>query len=134
MNKLLVFTLLFIGNLILLYIANLVFPGNFVLGNQYFSSTIAAFVAGLLWTLLLWLAILVGQEYKLENKGSAVMGIYYLAINFVTLWVIARIPFVSGFGVISFVWVLILALFATLVQWGVWKAVDNYQPTKKGKD
>ncbi len=134
MNKLLVFTLLFFANSILLYVASLIFPGNIVLGNQYFSSFIATFVAGLLWTLLLWLAILVGEEYKLKSKENVVVGLYYLAINFVTLWVIARIPFISGFGVISFVWVLILALFATLVQWGVWRFVENYQPTKNKKD
>ena len=134
MNKLLVFTLLLIANSILLYIASLIFPGNFVLGNQYFSSTIATFVGGLLWTLLLWLAILVGEEYKLKNKGDAVVKVYYLAANFAILWLIARIPFISGFGVTSFVWVLILALIATLVQWGVWKAHKNYQPAKKKKD
>ena len=130
MKKLLLFVLFVAVNTILLYLARSLSPLNYVLGNANLSMYQSALMAGLVWTLIVWLAVYIGEFVKLDKKGYSVMGAYYIFANFVGLWITTRVPFISGFGVTRFTWILIISVVATFAQWGVWILVEKYVKEK----
>lgn len=109
-------------NSLLLYLATLVYPAAYTLGNFRFSVLWAAIVAGFIWTVLVWFSEPILGLLKVKVEGGKQM-IFYLLANFIALWLVARIAFFSGFGVASFVWVFVLALVGNLVQYLVMKIV-----------
>jgi uncharacterized membrane protein YvlD (DUF360 family) len=79
-----------------------------------------AFVAGFTWTLIVWLLKpLIFLFTKL--KGAFGMFCFYLVLNFVALWITARLGPVVGFGTTRFIWLIPVAIFADLIQYLVWK-------------
>lgn len=108
---------------VLLFLANMLYPSNYVLGNAFLIPLYAAVVAGLVWTLIVWQAMPFAKKVGIKEKDMVKMAIFYLAINFIALWVIARLSFFFGFGVISFIWVFALAFVANILQWLTWSFV-----------
>lgn len=107
-------------NALLLYFANMLYPMYFVLGNAYFGVLSAALVASLVWTLLVWNAMPLSKWLKIKEKEALKMAAFYLVVNFIALWVIARFSLMFGFGVASFKWVGALAFMANILQWLGW--------------
>ena len=107
---------------LLLYLATVVYPAAYTLGTFRLSTLWAAIVAGFIWTALVWFSEPIVSIVKLKVTDKMKM-VFYLFANFVSLWLVARIAFFSGFGVASFVWVFVLALVANFVQYFVMKVV-----------
>lgn len=107
---------------LLLYLATVVYPTAYALGNFRFSVLWAAIVAGFIWTALVWFSEPILGLFKVKVEGGKQM-IFYLLVNFIALWLVARIASFSGFGVASFVWAFLLALVANFVQYLVMKVV-----------
>ena len=107
---------------LLLYLASVVYPAAYTLGTFRLSTLWAAIVAGFIWTALVWFSEPIVSIVKLKVTDKMKM-VFYLFANFVSLWLVARIAFFSGFGVASFVWVFVLALVANFVQYFVMKVV-----------
>lgn len=120
MKKYTPFLAFWIVNSLLLWLAALVYPAYYVLGNARLGSYLAAVVAGLVWTAVIWKAMALTQKLGIKDKEMLKQALFYLAVNFVTLWVVARFSALFGFGVSSYIWVLALAFVANLVQWGAW--------------
>lgn len=118
---LLPFILFWLIDSIILYLAVILMPLYFVLGSSTVSIYSAAFVAGFTWTLIVWLLKpLIFLFTKL--KGALAMFIFYLILNFVALWITARLGPVVGFGTRRFIWLIPIAIVANIVQYIFWKA------------
>lgn len=112
-------------NAIVLYAAALLYPAAVVLGNANLSNWMAVIITSVLLTVILWLVKPVMKAANLKLKGDWAINITYLAANMVGLWVLARLANYVGFGVSSFVVVIVLGLILSLVQFAVWKAVGG---------
>ncbi len=118
-----IYFLVFWGiNSLLLYLASLVFPGNFVLGTAKHSILVAAILSGFLWTLLLWLSKYI--QIRIKVKGELKKSLFFFGVNFVSLWLVARFAPYTGFGVTSFVYPLGLAAVAEVIHAGIHWLVD----------
>src|SRR5258708_5126636 len=125
MKKYYGFVAMYLVNVVLIWLANMLFPTNFVLGSANNSTWGAILIVALVWDVLLWFTQPLLNKFKVKvGKGMQMAGVY-LAANFIVLWVLGRLGPVFGFGVSSFVWVLGLALVANFVQYGVWMLLSK---------
>jgi len=74
---------------------------------------------------VLWEIEPVFKDLEIKIKDEKHMALAYLAVNFVTVWMLARFAFFTGFGVSSYVYVAILVLIANFVQFAVWKGTEE---------
>lgn len=112
-----------------LYLAGLLYPSYFVLRSRWMVPLASVFVAGFIWTFLVWVSPpLVGLFTKI--KGRTAMFVFYFLTNFVALWLTARLAPISGFGTTKFTWLIFLALVADLLQYLVWKLGNLEKMTK----
>ena len=121
-KKLVAFLSFWVANSVLLLVASAIFGNNVVLGNDKLSIPMAAVFSGFILTALTSLVqpVVKKSGYKIKNENA--WPVIFLVANFVIIWVIKRLAIVTGFGISSFWYVLILAVVATAVQWGVAKA------------
>lgn len=95
-------------------------PQYFTLGNKAMSAVWAAIASGLVWTFLEWIAgPIANMAFKI--KGEMLMFGFYFVVNFIALWLTARMAPVFGFGVVGFTWIALLAIVADIFQSLVWK-------------
>lgn len=120
MNKYTPFLIFWLIDSLLLWLANMFYPAYYVLGNARLSALLAAIVAGLVWTAVVWKSMMLYKKLGIKDSDMVKSMLFWLAVNFVTLWLVARFSALFGFGVTSFVWVFALAFVANLVQWGTW--------------
>lgn len=120
MKKYLPFLAFWVVNSLLLWLASTFYPTYYVLGNANLTSLLAAVVAGLVWTAVVWKSMVFTKKLKIKDSDMLKMTLYFLAVNFVTLWLVARFSGLFGFGVVSYIWVFALAFVANLAQWGAW--------------
>ena len=114
------FTLLWLVNVVLLYLAEMLLPTQFTLGNNLFTPMLAALFTGFVWNVVLWNAEGMFKDLEMQSKNMMVMMGEYLGLNFVTLWLLARFAVLTGFGVSSYVYVFGLAFVANFVQYQTW--------------
>ncbi|MFC1624858.1 hypothetical protein ACFL15_00595 [Patescibacteria group bacterium] len=110
------FLIYWIHNSALIYLATQIFPGKFVLGNARFSLIPAMILSGLFVTLFFEIAKMFVGKVKKPKMDSYKKHVYYLGVNFVALWIVARLAPVFGFGVVRFTWLFALAVLMNLVQ------------------
>lgn len=115
------FVLFWLLDSLILYLGVLIFPHYFVLGSKMVSFWGAIFVAGFTWTVLVWLLKPTIFLFTKKIKGSLAMFAFYLVLNFVALWITARLGPVVGFGTTRFVWLVVIASVANLIQYAAWK-------------
>ena len=114
-----------LANAIVLYIASMVVPASVVLGNNVVSNWVAAILTVLILTAILYGVKPVLKAVNLQVKGNLSINITYLVTNMVSLWVLGRLTNYVGFGVSSFVVVIILGITLSIVQFAVWKALGG---------
>ncbi len=101
----------------IILLANKLYPSNFVLGNAVVPPVYAALLAGLLLMVFDRAMKPIVNKLVLKGKGRFMMlGIYWL-VNFVGIWLIARVSFLSGFGISAFYLAIVLGLAVCLGQW-----------------
>ena len=116
---------------LLLYLAELIFPDYFVLGNFWLSGPLAMLWAGLWLTVILWGAMTLPKRLNINIDKPLKMFLYYWLTNLVAIWVLARFAALSGFGIAAFYWAIGLGLVANLVQWGLWTGLEKARLTEK---
>ncbi len=121
MKKILPFVLFWIVDSLFIYIASIVFPLAFVLGNFRFSIFAAIVWAGLWIAVLGWLANWLVEKSKMKLNGFWQMFIFYWFANSAAIWITAHLATVTGFGIASFVWAIGLGLVLVLVQSAIMK-------------
>ena len=111
--------ILFAVNSLVVLGANALFPQNAVLGTAYITLPWAIFHSMSLLALIGTFAIPFIREYEVK-RGKMLTNnewmIAYLVINFVGVWVVARLADNLGFGITSWMVALVLAIVLDLVQ------------------
>lgn len=108
-------------NAAILYVVSLFFPDFVVVGNEFIEGWMAVILTSLLLTVLLVLVKPLMKSASLKVKGDLPINITYGIANIVGLWVLAKLARYVGFGVSSFVVVIVLGVVLTLFQYVVWK-------------
>lgn len=118
-------------NGVLLLIANWLMPNDFVLGTWRRDVLGSAVVAGALWTIITLLVEPFMEVLKFKPKNPMHSMMIYLVVNFVALWVTARMAPLTGFGVSGWLWILVLAFVANMVQYAAWTALAKAKIVEK---
>lgn len=123
-EKLIRFLSLWITNSVVLNIAALIFKNNIVLGTNQVSKSMAAVLSGLALTALSYVVpkLVAKTEFKMKSEYYW-QGIFFVA-NVIVIWVIKRFALITGLGISNNLYVLLLALIITLVQWKVLKTLS----------
>lgn len=111
--------ILFAVNSLVIYLANLWFPQNVVLGTQSLSPTWALFLSMGVLSLINTFAIPFMNQYEKSRKQPLTPKdwmLAYFAINFVGLWLVTRAAEQLGLGITSWVIAAILAGVLDLAQ------------------
>lgn len=132
-QKLINFFAFWIANSLVFFAASLIFVGKVVLGNDKVSMPMAAVIAGFVLTVLLTLVAPIVDRTGYKPRNQQALGLVYLVANLVIIWVIKRFALFLGLGVSSIVYVVILGVVLTLVQWGVIMATGKASGKKKGR-
>jgi uncharacterized membrane protein YvlD (DUF360 family) len=112
------FLIFWVINSLLIYAANLAYPANFVLGSFMVSYVGAIVLAGFLLTLFCRISgPLVLKVGLSKPRGRYLMFLFYWGVNFVGIWLIARVAPYTGFGISAFYWALYLGFATNLLQW-----------------
>ncbi|KKR54766.1 MAG: hypothetical protein UT92_C0013G0002 [Candidatus Curtissbacteria bacterium GW2011_GWA1_40_24] len=125
------FLTFWVVNTVVLLVANSIFGGNVVVGNQSISTGLSAIFAGLVLTALIPLAPKAVEQTGYKIKNQNVWPAIFLASNIVVLWILKRLAMVTGFGISSILWVLILAIVITFVELAVAKTTGAMEEDKK---
>ena len=125
------FLTFWVVNTVVLLIANAIFGGNVVVGNQSISTGLSAIFAGLVLTALIPLAPQAVEKSGYKIKNQNVLPAIFLASNVVVLWVLKRLAVVTGLGISSILWVIILAITITFVELAVAKTTGAMEEGKK---
>ena len=112
-------------NAIVLYVGSMLFPTDLVLGNNILSPVLAALVTGTILSAVMALLEPILKSLKLKIKNEMHLALVYLVFNILGLWVLAKLANYSGFGVTSYIVVIILGLVLNTLQYGVWKMLDG---------
>lgn len=125
------FLTFWVVNTVVLLIVNAIFGGNIVVGNQSISTGLSAIFAGLVLTALIPLAPKAVEQTGFKIKNQNVWPAIFLSLNIVTLWILKRLAVVTGLGIASILWVIILAIVITFVELAVTKTTGAMEETKK---
>lgn len=98
-------------------LANSLWPSNYVLGNAVIPPIYAAFFAGFLLMVFDKAMKPIIKKLIMKERSRYIMfGIYWF-VNFVGVWLIARISIISGFGISAFYFAIALGFVACIGQW-----------------
>jgi hypothetical protein len=115
---------------LLLFLAASIFTIDVVLGTYRFSTFEAAVYSGFWITFLAWVVwdFIKARGISLNNKVLAVV-VLWLA-NSAAIWIVARFAHMTGLGISSYRWALLLGLVVALAQGTFWA---NAKKAKKRK-
>jgi O-antigen ligase len=113
---------------LLLFLAASIFTIDVVLGTYRFSTLEAAVYSGFWITFLAWVIwdFIKARGISLKNKILAIT-VLWLA-NSAGVWIVARFAHITGLGISSYRWALLLGLVVALAQGTFW---TNAKKTKK---
>jgi len=127
------FLTFWVVNTVVLLVANSIFGGNVVVGNQSISTGLSAIFAGLILTALIPLAPKAVEKSGYKIKNQNIWPAIFLSLNIVTLWILKRLAVVTGFGISSILWVIILAIIITFVELAVAKTTGAMEAMEENK-
>lgn len=115
-KKLVNFLSFWVANTVILLLASAILGSNVVLGNDKISKPVAAIIAGLILTALIFIIppIIEKSGYKIKNEN--IWPAIFFVGNIIVIWIIKRIAVISGVGISNILWVLILGVIVTLVE------------------
>lgn len=121
----LLYLLYWITNTLVLVAANKIAPNNLVLGNFKFSSFEAAIYAGFWMTFFLWTSWdwILARGEKIEGFWRTLL--FFWVVNSIGIWLTARFPHYTGFGIASYRWALALGAVEGIAQRLVWRVIVN---------
>lgn len=122
-EKLIRFLSLWITNSLVLNIASLIFRNNIVLGTDKVSMSMAAVLSGIALTALSYAVPKLVAKVDFKMKSEYYWQGIFFAANAIVIWVIKRFALITGLGISNNLYVLLIALILTLVQWKVLKTL-----------
>jgi hypothetical protein len=111
------YIIIWLINSILILLANYFWPTNYVLGNAVIPPVYAALFAGFLLTIFCRAMKPVIKRLIVKERSRYVMFGVYWFVNFAGIWIIARLSFLSGFGISAFYYAIVLGFAANFGQW-----------------
>jgi len=119
------FLVFWIINSLTLYLSNIFFPNALAIGNSILVPYQSIVLSGFIWSAVLWYTEVVLKDMEIPTKSNSSMMLAYFAVNFSTVWLMARFSFITGLGVANFLYVAGIALVANLVQYFAWQYMDK---------
>lgn len=116
-------------NVFTIIIFSLLVPTAIVLGNALVPAFLGAVIAGILLVAIEVHAIPMANRVGIKSTDDVQTVFIELLANALGIWLITRVASITGFGIASFVWVIVLAISITVIQWVAVKGIGN----KKGK-
>lgn len=124
-NKALVFLAYWITNSVVLMIVSKILANNVVLGNDKLTLPLAAVLCGLLVTGASYLVPPLVKRSGFKIKEDWLMAVPYLVVNVLVIWIIKKLAVITGLGISNNIFVVLVAVLATVAQWGVYKFVEE---------
>ncbi|MEJ2348092.1 MAG: hypothetical protein P8Y17_02730 [Patescibacteria group bacterium] len=106
---------------LLLFLASKLFVGDIVLGTYRLSVTEAAIFSGALITFLSWVAWSFLKARGIAMKKKIMLISFLWLCNAAAVWIVARFAYLTGLGISSYRWALLLGLVTAFAQ----EAVGN---------
>lgn len=125
-SKIIIFLSYWIANNVVLIVFSMVLAGQIVLGNAIMAMPMAAVLAGLILTGVGWAVEPVMKKAAVGVKDERILGIVYLVVNIVTLWIIKKLAIVTGVGISNNFYLVIVSVVLTAAQFGVFKYVGPW--------
>ena len=119
------FLVFWIINSLTLYLSNIFFPNALAIGNSILVPYQSIVLSGFIWSAVLWYTEVVLKDMEIPTKSNSSMMLAYFAVNFSTVWLMARFSFITGLGVANFLYAAGIALVANLVQYFAWQYMDK---------
>lgn len=132
-QKLINFFSLWIASSVVFLAASMALAGHVVLGNDKVSTPMAAVISGFVLVALMTVVAPAMDRSGYKIKSQMGQAVIYLVFNLVVLWVLKRFALVLGLGISSLMYVVILGVVLTLVQWGVVAATGSMTKSKGRK-
>ena len=123
--------ILFVVNSLVVYLANLWFPQNVVLGTQALTPLSALLLSMGVLSLINTLATPFMNQYEKGRKKSLAPKdwmLAYFGLNFVSLWLITRAAEQLGLGITSWVIAAVLAVVLDLAQGAAMMQLEKLRP------
>jgi len=111
LSEFLAFLLSWVVTSLLLYLAHIIFPGSIVLGTYRFSVVEAAVYSAFWISFLNWAIKDIAIARKLHPESKFGSLVFYILVGSVSVWLVARAAPLSGLGLVSYRWALLLGLF-----------------------
>lgn len=113
------FVVLYASNILGVYLANMFYPKMIVLGTFGLTTMEALFLSAGVLAAVNTLLIPLFHVYENSRKrmlSSTEWMIGYAVLNTVALWLISRVPMILGFGISSWLPLILLAVFLDFIQ------------------
>ena len=122
-NHLLFLAYWFINSTVLFIARSLVPDNSIILGNWRFNSFESSIYAGFWLTFLIWVwwDFAIARKIKLD-KTVITFGFFFL-VNSISIWMVSRFSYMTGFGLTNYAWALAIGLTATLLQRVGWRLI-----------
>lgn len=123
-DKLIRFLGFWIATSVMLLICSAIFGNNVVLGNDRVSGSMAAVFAGFILTGINYLVpkALAKSDFKVKKESQ--WAIIFLISNAIVVWIIKRLAQITGLGISSILYVVVVAILVTVAQWAVDKVTE----------
>lgn len=129
-NKVVMFLSLWVLNSVIFLVFKQILGNNVVLGNDRVAAPMAVVFSGLLLTLATYAVEPIIQKSGQKVKDKKLMAIFYFVANVLGIWIIKRLERLTGVGISSTMYVVIVGAVATFAQWAV---VQYIVPVLTGK-
>lgn len=103
----------------------MLFPDSVVLGNFKFSGLEASIYAGFWMTFLIWVFWDFARAKGMKFDEGIVRFFYFWLVNSFALWIIARFPYIAGFGIDSYLWAFVIGFLTISLHNFVWVFVTK---------
>lgn len=114
-----------------LLIASKIFPNSIVLGNASLTSAMAGIINSLILVLLLSGMPSVVEKMELRIKDERFSWTIFFFGNLILIWILKRLATITGIGIASIYFVILLALFVTVLEMVADKYGSNLLKGKK---
>jgi len=116
---------------LLLFLAATVFTTDVVLGTYRFATFEAAVYSGFWITFLAWVVWDFVKARGININSNILKIIFLWLANSAAVWIVARFANLTGLGISSFRWALLLGLIVALAQGTVWANAKKAKKRKK---
>lgn len=131
-DKVLPFAGYWLFNGITLFIFSLIWPRFVVFGNANINTVAAIIWTGFILTVVISLVAPIQDQLKIKVKNEVYMGLVYLVVNVVALWILARwLQPVTGLGIGAFYVAIVVGIVTNFAQYGFWKFALGKTAKKK---